>query len=75
MKDRIIQFLASDHWSSSSVVERLGGGEFTGIDSRICISDYSFLVSCLRNPQLLSRSLSIISISVKNNTVKSKQED
>lgn len=55
----------------------MGGRESTEWKwkSDLHISDCSFLESLLRNTQLLFRSLSIISVWVKNNAVKSKQED
>ena len=77
MRDRIIKFLASGNWSNSSAVEGSGGKESIAWnwESDFHTSDYSFLESLLRNTQVLFRSSSIISVWVKNNTVKSKQED
>lgn len=69
---------ASGNWSSGFEVEWPGGKGlrllYTFLPSDLHISDYSFLESLLRNPQILLTSLSKIPGWVKNNTVRSKQE-
>lgn len=77
----------SGKWNRGLAVEESEGkGLVTGIgcllklccvfiSSDLHISDDSFLESLLRNPHILLTSLSIIPGWVKNNTVRSKQED